>query len=125
MKEKYLKCPIEETLNLLNKKWSILIIRDLFFGKKHFNEFKEGKTNLTNKVLSNCLKDLEMKGLIEKKTYQSPLQTEYFLTDYGRSLNKIIYEMAIFTLKNSAEYDCKTKKELTEIFEDIKNNDII
>ncbi len=122
MKEKCLKCPMEETLKLLNKKWAILIIRDLFFGKKHFKEFKEGKSNLTNKVLSNCLKDLENNGLIEKKTYQSPLQTEYSLTEYGRSLNKIIYEMAMFTLENSAEYDDKTKEELKEIFEEIVDN---
>ncbi len=122
MKEKCLKCPMEETLKLLNKKWAILIIRDLFFGKKHFKEFKKDKSNLTNKVLSNCLKDLENNGLIEKKTYQSPLQTEYSLTEYGRSLNKIIYEMAMFTLENSAEYDDKTKEELKEIFEEIVDN---
>lgn len=119
MKEQCLKCPMEETLKLLNKKWAIQIIRDLFFGKKHFNEFKEGKLNLTNKVLSNCLKDLENKGLIEKKTYETPLQTEYSLTDYGKSLNKLIYEMAMFTLENSNEYDDKTKQELKAMFEEI------
>ena len=60
-------CPVDRTLNLFNKKWCIQIIRDMFFGKKHFKEFKEDKPNLSNKVLSSCLKELEENGLIEKK----------------------------------------------------------
>ena len=52
-------CPVDRTLNLFNKKWCIQIIRDMFFGKKHFREFKEDKPKLSNKVLSSCLKELE------------------------------------------------------------------
>jgi DNA-binding HxlR family transcriptional regulator len=63
-------CPVDRTLNLFNKKWSIQIIRDMFFGKKHFKEFKEDKPNLSNKVLSSCLKELEENGLIEKKSFK-------------------------------------------------------
>ena len=59
-------CPVDKTLNLINRKWSIQIIRDLFFGKKHFKEFKEDKPNLSNKVLSNCLRELEENGIIGK-----------------------------------------------------------
>ena len=45
-------CPIEQTVNLIQKKWLVLIIRDMFFGKTHFNQFKENKPKLSNKVLS-------------------------------------------------------------------------
>ena len=62
-------CPVDRTLNLISKKWSIQIIRDMFFGKKHFKEFKEGK-DISNKVLSSCLADLEKNGLIEKKSFR-------------------------------------------------------
>lgn len=68
MTNKLPTCPVDRTLNLINKKWSIQIIRDIFFGKKHFKEFQEDKPNLSNKVLSNCLKELENNGLIEKKS---------------------------------------------------------
>lgn len=60
-------CPVSKALVFIGKKWSIEIIRDMFFGKTRFKEFKEGKPNLSNKVLSNCLRNLENHGIIEKK----------------------------------------------------------
>lgn len=111
-------CPVDRTLSLINKKWSIQIIRDLFFGKKHFKEFKEGK-DISNKVLSSCLADLEKNGLIEKKVLDTkPISTEYSLTYYGKSMNRIIYELAMFTLADEKDkvYSEKTKEQLKENF---------
>lgn len=112
-------CPVDRTLNLINKKWSIQIIRDMFFGKKHFKEFKEDKPKLSNKVLSNCLKELEENGLIEKRVLNTtPITTEYYLTEYGRSMNRIVYELAMFTLdnENDRNYSSETRKALKENF---------
>lgn len=117
-------CPVDKTLNLINKKWSIQIIRDLFFGKKHFKEFKEDKPKLSNKVLSNCLKELEENGLIEKKVLSTtPVTTEYYLTEYGKSMNKVIYELAMFTLhdENDNSYSDETRNELKESFKQTLN----
>ena len=113
-------CPVDKAMELLNKKWSIQIIRDLFFGKKHFNEFKEDKPNLSNKVLSNCLKELEKNEIIEKRIIStSPTLTEYSLTEKGQALNKVIYELAIFTLEK-CEYDeyksKETKRNIKNLF---------
>lgn len=110
-------CPVDRTLNLFNRKWSIQIIRDMFFGKKHFKEFKEDKPNLSNKVLSSCLKDLEENGLIEKKVLNTtPITTEYHLTEYGRSMNRIVYELAMFTLNDTDSYSDETRQNLIETF---------
>ena len=99
-------CPVDKTLNLINKKWSVQIIRDMFFGKKRFKEFKEDKPKLSNKVLSSCLKELEENGLIRKEVLNTtPVTTEYYLTEYGKSMNRIIYELAMFTLQNDNEHD--------------------
>jgi DNA-binding HxlR family transcriptional regulator len=119
MDSKKIVCPVDRTLNLINKKWSIQIIRDLFFGKKHFKEFKEDKPKLTNKVLSNCLKELEENGLIEKRVLNTtPVTTEYHLTEYGRSMNRIIYELAMFTLndENQNKYSSETRNALKTDF---------
>ena len=114
--EKALICPIEIAMDHINRKWVIQIIRDMFFGKKRFNEFKEGKPNLSNKVLSNCLKEMEENGLITRETNES---IEYKLTDKGLTLNKVLYELAMFTINtdiNNRYYDEEDKKELKEVF---------
>ena len=115
-------CPVDVTLNLINKKWSIQIIRDMFFGKKHFKEFKEDKPKLSNKVLSNCLKELEENGLIEKVVLNTtPVTTEYYLTEYGKSMNRIVYELAMFTLydENDNTYSDETRSELKNTFKEV------
>lgn len=113
-------CPVDKTLNLINKKWSIQIIRDMFFGKKHFKEFKEDKPKLSNKVLSNCLKELEENGLIRKEVLNtSPVTTEYYLTEYGKSMNRIVYELAMFTLQNDERaYPDEVRADLKNTFKE-------
>ena len=84
--------PIENVIQLIKKKWVIQIIRDLFFGKTRFNEFKEDKPDLSNRVLSNCLKDMESNGLIHRIVDKyDKKNVKYFLTDKGKALNKILY----------------------------------
>ena len=122
MKDERIVCPVDVTLNLINKKWSIQIIRDMFFGKKHFKEFKEDKPKLSNKVLSNCLKELEKNGLIEKVVLNTtPVTTEYYLTEYGKSMNRIVYELAMFTLYNEKDntYSDEARSELKNTFKEV------
>ena len=117
--EKAEKCPMELAMELISRKWVIQILRDMFFGKKRFNEFKEEKPNLSNKVLSNCLKEMEENGLISRNSNENNQNIEYILTDKGKKLNKVIYELAMFTLTTDLGndfYDDETKIELENIF---------
>ena len=111
-------CPIELVVDLFRKKWVIHIIRDLFYGKTRFNEFKEGKPELSNKVLSNCLKDMEKNGLIHKIVDKCDKKDiRYMLTDKGKSLNKILYEIAMVTV-DSGNYPEKLKNDLKIDFQE-------
>lgn len=111
-------CPIELVVDLFRKKWVIHIIRDLFYGKTRFNEFKEGKPELSNKVLSNCLKDMEKNGLIRKIVDKCDKKDiRYMLTDKGKSLNKILYEIAMLTV-DSGNYPEKLKNDLKIDFQE-------
>lgn len=108
--------PIDNVVELIRKKWVVHIIRDLFFGKSRFHEFNEDKPKLSNKVLSNCLKDMEKNGLIHKIVDKYDKRNiRYKLTEKGLSLNKIIYEMAMLTVDNE-KYSDKTKSELKTTF---------
>ena len=110
-------CPVDQSLRLFSKKWHIQIIRDLFFGKNRFKEFKEDKPDLSNKVLTSCLKDLESNGLIGKKTFEDNSKvTEYYLTDDGKRMNKIIYELAMFTLEKDDSPSGDKRDEIIDLF---------
>lgn len=106
MPNDFIACPIENTLKLINRKWIIVLIRDMFTGKKHFQEFKKDKTDLSSTVLSDTLKYMEKNGLITKKivTKGNKTLTEYNLTSKGFKLNRLLYDMALFGLN---ELECE------------------
>lgn len=89
-------CPIETTLNLIGNKWKFLIIRDLLGNKKRFGELKKsiGATknqNISQKVLTQNLRELEEVKLIKRKVYaQVPPKVEYTLTPLGESLRDVL-----------------------------------
>jgi DNA-binding HxlR family transcriptional regulator len=95
-------CPIETTLTFFGRKWAVNILRDLFFGKKRFSDFLKSNPQLSSKVLSLRLKELENYGIIEKRIVsKTPVLIEYGLTQKGKALNKILYEMAKFSMEQS------------------------
>lgn len=106
-------CNFEENIQFLGKKWTVLLLRDLMLGKKYFTEFKEDKPELSNKVLSERLKELEKLNIISKNIEND--SCEYFLTEKGHLLNKIIYEIAIFNL-NDLNYDKEKEEAIKELF---------
>ncbi|AMD16644.1 hypothetical protein TL18_00470 [Methanobrevibacter sp. YE315] len=116
-------CPVNETLKIISGKWHLLIIRDLFFGKTRFKEFKEDKPALSNKVLTECLKDLESNGLISKTNIDDSKITEYSLTEEGKRMNRILYELAMFTLEKDDTATDDESEEMTNIFKNTLNID--
>ena len=108
---------VDDTFSYLRKKWTIPIIKGLFCDYKHFKDFLEQHPTLSSKVLAERLKELEDEGIIEKKVINSaPTQTEYYLTEKGRRLNKIIFELFDFALDEvmQDEKDSKLKAESKE-----------
>ncbi len=93
-------CPIENAVHYIGKKWAINVIRDLFVGKRRFSEFLKANPSLSTKMLAARLRELEHDALIFKKVDSMiPLSAHYELTDKGRSLGNILFEMAVFSLK--------------------------
>lgn len=70
MKKDLPACPVEITMGLIGKKRKVLIIRDLLTGTKRFGELKKSVTGITQKVLTNNLRQMESSGLIKKKYMQ-------------------------------------------------------
>ena len=59
MKQELPACPVEITMGLIGDKWKVLIIRDLLTGTKRFGELKKSLTGITQKVLTNNLRQME------------------------------------------------------------------
>ena len=87
-------CPVETTLMLIGDKWKVLILRDLLPGTKRFGELKKSIGNVSRKVLTAQLRDMESNGLVNRKVYpEVPPRVEYSLTELGRSLKPILDAM--------------------------------
>ena len=90
-------CPVEVTLGLINDKWKVLIVRDLLTGTKRFGELRKSVTGITQKVLTNNLKQMEKDGLLKRKAYpEIPPRVEYTLTETGLSLKPILDSMVVW-----------------------------
>jgi site-specific recombinase, phage integrase family len=84
-------CPVETTLTLIGDKWKVLILRDLLPGTKRFGELKKSIGNVSQKVLTAQLRDMEQNGLINRKVYaEVPPRVEYSLTELGMSLKPVL-----------------------------------
>ena len=93
-KKELTKCSVETTLTLISNKWKILIIRDLLEGTKRFGELKKSINNISQKVLTSNLREMEENNLLVRKVYaEVPPRVEYTLTDIGYSLSPLLDAM--------------------------------
>lgn len=87
-------CPVQTCLNFISDKWKILIIRDLLTGTKRFSELKKSLAPVTQKMLTQQLRQMENDGIIHREVYPVvPPKVEYSLTELGRSLEPVIEVM--------------------------------
>ncbi|WP_454191305.1 winged helix-turn-helix transcriptional regulator [Paenibacillus sp. Marseille-Q7038] len=85
---------VEATLEVIGGKWKPVILFHLTFGKKRNNEFRSLVPAITQKMLTQHLRELEEEGIILRTSYnQVPPKVEYELTDYGWSLKEILHLM--------------------------------
>ncbi|KEZ50855.1 winged helix-turn-helix transcriptional regulator [Metabacillus indicus] len=83
--------PVEAALELIGGKWKVVIMCHLILGTKRTSELKRLMPGISQKMLTQQLKELEKDELIERKVYnQVPPKVEYSLTEYGWSLKEIL-----------------------------------
>ena len=85
---------LTDTLNVVNGKWKLPIVAALFRGRKRFKELLETIENVTPRMLSKELKELEMNGIVHRTVYnQTPVLIEYTLTASGTNMVQVIDAM--------------------------------
>ncbi|MBN1275300.1 helix-turn-helix transcriptional regulator [Candidatus Woesearchaeota archaeon] len=101
-------CVIYETMNIIGKKWSLLIIFELHrHGPSSFNELKRQVKYITPKMLSRRLDELEEDGLVERRVLDKPLRTTLSLTPAGKDFVRILKAIKNWSLQWSpGGHDC-------------------
>ena len=84
-------CAVEAAIGLIDGKWKSVILFHLLSGTLRFNAIRRYLVNVTPRMLTNQLRELEEDGLIERKVYaQVPPKVEYRLSPLGRSMEPIL-----------------------------------
>lgn len=87
-------CPVEATADILGGKWKAVILYYLFEGPKRFNQLKRHLPEVTQRMLTLQLRDLELDGIVHREIYKEiPPRVEYSLTEFGMTLGPIIVQM--------------------------------
>jgi DNA-binding HxlR family transcriptional regulator len=83
-------CPIAKAAEILTERWTLLLVRDLLLGARHFNDFRRSIPLITPAMLSKRLKTLEEVGVIKREASDSFSRLEYRLTEAGRELKPFV-----------------------------------
>jgi DNA-binding HxlR family transcriptional regulator len=86
-------CPISMAASVLCERWTLQIIRELFFGSTRYSEIQRFIPNISPSLLRNRLRYLEKQGLIVRRCPTKASHYEYFLTPSGKALAPVLTEM--------------------------------
>ncbi|PEW62854.1 MULTISPECIES: winged helix-turn-helix transcriptional regulator [Bacillus cereus group] len=83
--------PIEATLDVVGGKWKVVLLCILLNGKKRTSEIKRSMPSITQKMLTQQLRELEADGIINRTVHnQVPPKVEYSLSEYGQTLTTVL-----------------------------------
>ena len=82
-------CGIDAAMDVVSGKWKVLILWELNeHGVRRFAELRRGLPGVSEKMLTQHLREMEEDGLVRREVYREvPPKVEYSLTEQGRSLN--------------------------------------
>lgn len=109
------ECPLRDILDRVGDKWSVLVVILLRDGKMRFSDLRRAVEGISQRMLTQTLRQLERDGLVDRTVYPSvPVRVEYELTALGRTLIKPLSALAGWAetnrgeiLANRAAYDSR------------------
>jgi DNA-binding HxlR family transcriptional regulator len=81
-------CPVSKAMELLDERWTMLVVRELLLGSKHFNELRRGVPKMSPALLSKRLKALTRAGVVDRVEVDG--RTTYSLTQCGQELGEVV-----------------------------------
>lgn len=84
-------CAVANSLDIIGDKWSLLVVRDLLYGKHTYKELADSPEHIPTNILADRLKRLENAGIIDSTPYQqNPVRYAYALTRKGKDLSDVL-----------------------------------
>ena len=109
-------CPVEATVDVLGGKWKAVILYYLFSGPKRFNELRRLLPNVTQRMLTLQLRELELDGIVNREIFkQIPPRVEYSLTEFGVSLGPIIIQMRDWGEVYMEQIQVRKRQQMSEV----------
>ena len=100
------ECPSRTVLDRIADKWTALIIHVLADGTKRHNELRRQIAGVSQKMLTQTLRNLENDGLVERKIYPVvPPKVEYSLTEFGTTLAKALRPLCVWGTQHMSEVE--------------------
>lgn len=81
-------CPVAKAMELLDERWTLIVVRELLLGSKHFNDIRRGVPKMSPALLSKRLQTLTRAGLVSRT--ETAGRTAYTLTECGRELSDVV-----------------------------------
>jgi DNA-binding HxlR family transcriptional regulator len=90
-------CPVAKAMELLDERWTLLIVRELVTGSQHFNELRRGVPRMSPSLLSKRLSQLVRAGIVDRHDDGSDVR--YVLTPAGRELQPVVEALGIWGIR--------------------------
>ena len=90
-------CPVAKAMELLDERWTMLVIRELLLGSRHFNELRRGLPKMSPALLSKRLQTLTRAGVVQRSATDG--RTSYTLTECGRELHGVVEALSAWGVR--------------------------
>lgn len=106
-------CPkFHKSVELIGRRWTGAILRALLSGETRFSDIAHAIPGLSDRLLSERLKELEAEGVVSRVVYpETPVRIEYHLTEKGQDLSKVVQAISDW----SARWACQELSDIEEI----------
>jgi DNA-binding HxlR family transcriptional regulator len=90
-------CPVAKAMELLDERWTMLVVRELLLGSSHFNELRRGVPKMSPALLSKRLQTLTRAGVVERS--EADGRTSYTLTPCGKELVEVVEALGAWSVR--------------------------
>ncbi|WP_040790706.1 winged helix-turn-helix transcriptional regulator [Nocardia paucivorans] len=91
-------CPVAKALEVLDERWTLLVVRELLLGSRHFNELRRGNPRMSPALLSRRLRSLERAGVLRREVDPTG-RTAYVLTPAGEELSTVVEALGVWATR--------------------------